>query len=122
MENVNNPNGLKLIQLASDTYVIQHPCLLSQMKTIKIGEVLYIIYSGTVDPVIYTARLLEVWQKGDVLYLKTWNYQKNKMQMYLVKDDSPFLFVSMSFIDCLSELKYETPNNLQNEITDINDK
>jgi len=92
------------------------------MKTIKIGEVLYIIYSGTVDPVIYTARLLDLWQINDVLYLKLWNYKKNKMEMYLVKGDSPFLFVSMSFIDCLSDLKYKTPNNSQNEITDINDK
>jgi hypothetical protein len=110
-ENVNIPSGLKLIQLASDTYVIRHPCLLSPMKTVKIGEDLCIIYSNDDDPRLYTAQLLDLWQKKDVLYLKLWNYKKNKMEMYLVKDDSPFLFlfVSMTFIDCLSDLKSKTP-------------
>ena len=71
--NARNTVGLKLIQLSSDTYAIQHQCLLAPMKTVKIGEELLIIYPDTIDPLIYPAKLLELWQEGDVLYLKLWN-------------------------------------------------
>jgi hypothetical protein len=122
--NENDSIELKVIQLAADKYVVQHPCILAEMKTIKIGEDVCIIYSNNTDPLVYSARILDLWQKGNVLYLKLWNYQKKKMEMYLQdlrKDESLFLFVSMTFIDCLSESKYKTLNNLQNEIIDIND-
>jgi hypothetical protein len=122
---LNTSNGLRLIQLSSDTYAVQHPCLLSPMKTVKIGGDLFIIYSNTVDPVIYSARLLDLWQKGDVLYLKLWNFNKNKMEMYwqnLRKDESLFLFVSMPFINYLGEIKVRKPKNSQRKIKDINAK
>jgi len=105
--NARNTVGLKLIQLASDTYVIQHQCLLAPMKTIKIGEEMLIIYPDTVDPLIYPAKLLELWQEGDVLFLKLWNYHKLKWQIYtqdLTKEDSLFSFVSIPFITKLAEV------------------
>jgi len=105
--NARNTVGLKLIQLASDTYVIQHQCLLAPMKTVKIGEELLIIYPDTVDPLIYPAKLLELWQEGDVLFLKLWNYHKFKWQIYtqdLTKEDSLFSFVSIPFITKLAEV------------------
>lgn len=102
-----NTIGLNVSQLAADTFSVKHPCILSEMKTIKIGEDLCIIYSNETDPIIYPARLLDLWQKGDVFYLKLWNYRKDKMEMYLQnlsKDESLFLFVSMQFITQLSEV------------------
>jgi hypothetical protein len=102
-----NTVGLKLIQLASDTYVIQHQCLLSPMKTVKIGEEMLIIYPDTFDPLIYPARLLELWQHGDVLYLKLWNYNQNKESIYtqdLTTEESLFSFVSVPFISKLAKV------------------
>jgi len=99
--NENDSIGLNVIQLAADTYVVQHPCILTEMKTVRIGEDFCIIYSNNTDPVVYSARILDLWQNGDVLYLKLWNYQKNIVQMYLQdlnNDECLFLFVSMSFI------------------------
>ena len=101
-----NTVGLKLIQLSSDTYVIQHQCLLSPMKTVRIGEDMLIVYPNTVDPVIFYAKLLELWQKGDVLFLKLWNYNHNKEDLYtqdLTTEDSLFSFVSMPFISRLAK-------------------
>jgi len=105
--NARNTVGLKLIQLASDTYVIQHQCLLSPMKTVKIGEPMLIIYPDTIDPLIYPAKLLELWQEGDVLFLKLWNYNKNKWEFYtqdLTTEDCLFSFVSIPFITKLAEV------------------
>ena len=105
--NENDSIGLNIIQLAADTYVVQHPCILAEMKTIKIGEDFCIIYSNNTDPVVYLARILDLWQVGNVLYLKLWNYRKDKMEMYLQdlsKDESLFLFVSMLFINQLSKI------------------
>ena len=108
MERIENDSiGLKVIQLAADTFVIQHPCILSPMKTVSLGEDVCIIYSNNTDPVVYSARILDLWQVGNVLYLKLWNYRKYKMEMYLQdlsKDESLFLFVSMPFIAQLSEI------------------
>jgi len=104
--NARNTVGLKLIQLSSDTYAIQHQCLLSPMKTVKIGEELLIIYPDTVDPLIYPAKLLELWQWGDVLYLKLWNFHKGKWELYaqdLTTEECLFSFVSLQFITKLSE-------------------
>lgn len=105
--NARNTVGLKLIQLASDTYAIQHQCLLAPMKTVKIGEPMLIIYPDTVDPSIYPAKLLELWQEGDVLYLKLWNYKKDKWELHaqdLTTEDCLFSFVSMPFITKLAEV------------------
>jgi len=105
--NARNTVGLKLIQLASDTYAIQHQCLLAPMKTVKIGEPMLIIYPDTVDPSIYPAKLLELWQEGDVLYLKLWNYKKDKWELHaqdLTTEDCLFSFVSMPFITKLAEI------------------
>lgn len=105
--NARNTVGLKLIQLASDTYVIQHQCLLAPMKTVKIGEEMLIIYPDTIDPLIYPARLLELWQEGDVLFLKLWNYHKLKWQIYtqdLTTEDCLFSFISLPFITKLAEV------------------
>lgn len=102
-----NTVGLKLIQIEADTYVIQHQCLLSPMKTVKIGEEMLIIYPDTVDPLIYPVRLLELWQEGDVLFLKLWNYHKLKWQIYtqdLTKEDCLFSFVSVPFITKMAEV------------------
>ena len=71
------------------------------MKTVKIGEDMLIIYPDTIDPLIYFARLLELWQEGDVLFLKLWNYQKGKWELYtqdLTTEDSLFSFVSIPFV------------------------
>ena len=106
-QNENDSIELKVIQLAADTYVVQHPCILTEMKTVRIGEDFCIIYSNNTDPVVYSARILDLWQVGNVLYLKLWNYRKDKMEMYLQdlsKDESQFLFVSMPFITQLSEV------------------
>jgi hypothetical protein len=105
--NARNTVGLKLIQLASDTYAIQHQCLLAPMKTVKIGEELLIIYPDTVDPSIYPAKLLELWQWGDVLYLKLWNYKKDKWELHaqdLTTEDCLFSFVSIPFITKLADV------------------
>lgn len=105
--NARNTVGLKLIQLASDTYVIQHQCLLAPMKTVKIGEEMLIIYPDTIDPLIYPAKLLELWQEGDVLFLKLWNYNKNKWEFYtqdLTTEDCLFSFISLPFITKLAEV------------------
>lgn len=105
--NARNTVGLKLIQLASDTYVIQHQCLLAPMKTVKIGEEMLIIYPDTIDPLIYPAKLLELWQEGDVLFLKLWNYHKLKWQIYtqdLTKEESLFSFISLPFITKMAEV------------------
>jgi len=113
----NDSIELKVIQLAVDKYVVQHPCILTEMKTVRIGEDFCIIYSNNTDPVVYPARLLDLWQVGNVLYLKLWNYRKDKMEMYLQdlsKDESLFLFVSMPFITQLAEImtvKSNTENN-----------
>ena len=105
--NARNTVGLKLIQLASDTYAIQHQCLLAPMKTVKIGEPMLIIYPDTVDPSIYPAKLLELWQEGDVLYLKLWNYKKDKWELHaqdLTTEDCLFSFISLPFITKLAEV------------------
>jgi hypothetical protein len=105
--NARNTVGLKLIQLSSDTYAIQHQCLLSPMKTVKIGEEMLIVYPNTVDPVIFDARLLELWQEGDVLFLKLWNFNHQKEDLYtqdLTTEDCLFSFVSLPFITKLAEL------------------
>jgi len=104
--NAKNTVGLKLIQLSSDTYAIQHQCLLSPMKTVKIGEEMLIIYPDTIDPLIYPAKLLELWQEGDVLFLKFWNYHKFKWQIYtqdLTTENCLFFFVSIPFISKLAK-------------------
>ena len=67
--NARNTVGLKLIQLSSDTYAIQHQCLWSPMKTVKIGEEMLIIYPDTVDPLMYPAKLLELWQVLNPLFV-----------------------------------------------------
>ena len=127
--NENDSIELKVIQLAADSYAIQHPCILSEMKTVRIGEDLCIIYSNNTDPIVYPARLLDLWQEGNVLYLKLWNYQKSRVQMYLQdlsKDESLFLFVSMPFIIQLSEeiagksISESTKINIQETPTNIN--
>ncbi len=100
-----NTVGLKLIQLASDTYVIQHQCLLSPMKTVRIGEEMLILYPDTVDPLIHPAKLLELWQAGDVLYLKLWNYNQNKESIYtqdLSTENCLFSFLTLPFITKLT--------------------
>ena len=105
--NARNTVGLKLIQLSSNTYAIQHQCLLSPMKTVKIGEELLIIYPDTVDPLIYPAKLLELWQEGDVLYLKLWNFHKVKWELYaqdLTTEECLFSFMSLPFISKLAEV------------------
>ena len=105
--NARNTVGLKLIQLASDTYAIQHQCLLAPMKTVKIGEPMLIIYPDTVDPSIYPAKLLELWQEGDVLYLKLWNYKKDKWELHaqdLTTEDCLFSFISLPFLTKLAEV------------------
>ena len=66
-----------------------------------------IIYPDTVDPSIYPAKLLELWQEGDVLYLKLWNYKKDKWELHaqdLTTEDCLFSFVSMPFITKLAEI------------------
>ena len=121
--NARNTVGLKLIQLASDTYVIQHQCLLAPMKTVKIGEEMLIIYPDTIDPLIYPAKLLELWQEGDVLFLKLWNYHKLKWQIYtqdLTKEDSLFSFVSIPFITKLAEVMTCRCNPESNVVTKPN--
>lgn len=125
--NARNTVGLKLIQLASDTYVIQHQCLLAPMKTVKIGEEMLIIYPDTIDPLIYPAKLLELWQEGDVLFLKLWNYHKLKWQIYtqdLTKEDCLFSFVSIPFITKLAEVMTGRCNPESPMVTkpDINSK
>lgn len=123
--NENYSIGLYVIQLAADTYVVQHPCILAEMKTFKIGEDVCIIYSNNTDPVVYTARILDLWQEKNVLYLQLWNHQKNKMEMYLQdlsKEESLFLFVSMPFIDCMGELKDKETKEYPEKIADINTK
>lgn len=105
--NARNTVGLKLIQLSSDTYAIQHQCLLSPMKTVKIGEEMLIIYPDTVDPLIYPARLLELWQEGDVLFLKLWNYNKDKWELHaqdLTTEECLFSFISLPFITKLADV------------------
>jgi hypothetical protein len=105
--NARNTVGLKLIQLASDTYAIQHQCLLAPMKTVKIGEPMLIIYPDTVDPSIYPAKLLELWQEGDVLYLKLWNYKKDKWELHaqdLTTEECLFSFISLPFLTKLAEV------------------
>ncbi len=105
--NARNTVGLKLIQLSSDTYAIQHQCLLAPMKTVKIGEELLIIYPDTIDPLIYPAKLLELWQEGDVLYLKLWNYNKDKWELHaqdLTTEECLFSFISLPFITKLAEV------------------
>ena len=104
---VNDSIGLKAIQLAADTFSVKHPCILSEMKEVKIGEDICIIFPNNTDPLVYPARILDLWQKGDVLYLKLWNYRKDKMEMYLQdlsKDESLFLFVSMPFVSKMSKV------------------
>lgn len=118
--NARNTVGLKLIQLASDTYVIQHQCLLSPMKTVKIGEPMLIIYPDTVDPSIYPAKLLELWQEGDVLYLKLWNYKKDKWELHaqdLTTEDCLFSFISLPFITKLAEVMTCRCNPESNVVT-----
>ena len=105
--NARNTVGLKLIQLSSDTYAVKHQCLLAPMKTVKIGEEMLIIYPDTVDPSIYPAKLLELWQEGDVLYLKLWNYKKDKWELHaqdLTTEDCLFSFISLPFITKLAEV------------------
>jgi len=105
--NARNTVGLKLIQLSSDTYVIQHQCLLSPMKTVKIGEEMLIVYPNTVDPVIFDARLLELWQEGDVLFLKLWNFNHQKEDLYtqdLTTENCLFSFITLPFISKLAEI------------------
>jgi len=105
--NARNTVGLKLIQLSSDTYAVKHQCLLAPMKTVKIGEPMLIIYPDTVDPSIYPAKLLELWQEGDVLYLKLWNYKKDKWELHaqdLTTEDCLFSFISLPFITKLAEV------------------
>jgi hypothetical protein len=66
-----------------------------------------IIYPDTIDPLIYPAKLLEIWQEGDVLYLKLWNYNKDKWEFYaqdLTTEDCLFSFVSIPFITKLAEV------------------
>jgi hypothetical protein len=104
--NAKNTVGLRLIQLSSDTYAVQHQCLLAPMKTVKIGEPMLIIYPDTLDPLIYPARLLELWQEGDVLYLKLWNFHKGKWELYtqdLTTESCLFFFVSIPFITKLAK-------------------
>jgi hypothetical protein len=125
--NARNTVGLKLIQLASDTYVIQHQCLLAPMKTVKIGEPMLIIYPDTVDPSIYPAKLLELWQEGDVLYLKLWNYNKDKWELHaqdLTTEDCLFSFISLPFITKLAEVMTGRCNPESNVVTnpDISEK
>jgi hypothetical protein len=118
MEDVNIHGRSRLIQVASDKYVIQHQCILSPMKTVTLGKDLFIIFSNTNDPVIFPAKVLDLWLKGNVLYLKLWNYQKKKMEMYLQDlsmDESLFLFVFMPFITQLSELMTDKSNPLNNK-------
>jgi hypothetical protein len=77
------------------------------MKTVKIGEEMLIIYPDTVDPSIYPARLLELWQEGDVLYLKLWNYNKDKWELHaqdLTTEECLFSFISLPFITKLAEV------------------
>jgi hypothetical protein len=105
--NARNTVGLKLIQLSSDTYAVKHQCLLAPMKTVKIGEEMLIIYPDTVDPSIYPAKLLELWQEGDVLYLKLWNYNKDKWELHaqdLTTEECLFSFISLPFITKLAEV------------------
>lgn len=132
--NAKNTVGLKLIQLSSDTYAIQHQCLLAPMKTVKIGEPMLIIYPDTLDPLIYPAKLLDLWQDGDVLYLKLWNFHKEKWELYaqdLTTEDCLFSFVSLSFIAKLVDvipdknileshsLKNQNKNNKRHSLTAI---
>jgi len=120
--NENDSIELKVIQLAADTYAIQHPCILAEMKTVRVGEDLCIIYSNNTDPVVYSARILDLWQEGNVLYLKLWNYHKNKMEMYLQdlsKDESLFLFISMPFLIQLSEVMTIKTNPENNQTVPI---
>jgi len=66
-----------------------------------------IIYPDTVDPSIYPAKLLELWQEGDVLYLKLWNYNKDKWELHaqdLTTEDCLFSFISLPFITKLAEV------------------
>jgi hypothetical protein len=77
------------------------------MKTVKIGEELLIIYPDTIDPLIYPAKLLELWQEGDVLYLKLWNYNKDKWELHaqdLTTEECLFSFISLPFITKLAEV------------------
>lgn len=125
--NARNTVGLKLIQLASDTYVIQHQCLLAPMKTVKIGEEMLIIYPDTIDSLIYPAKLLELWQEGDVLFLKLWNYHKLKWQIYtqdLTKEESLFSFISLPFVTKLAEVMTGrcNPESLVVTIPDISEQ
>jgi hypothetical protein len=76
------------------------------MKTVKIGEEILIIYPDTIDPLIYPAKILELWQEGDVLYLKLWNYKKDKWELHaqdLTTEDCLFSFISLPFITRLAE-------------------
>jgi len=121
--NARNTVGLKLIQLASDTYAIQHQCLLAPMKTVKIGEPMLIIYPDTIDPSIYPAKLLELWQWGDVLYLKLWNYKKDKWELHaqdLTTEDCLFSFISLPFITKLAEVMTCRCNPESNVVTKPN--
>jgi len=77
------------------------------MKTVKIGEEILIIYPDTIDPLIYPAKLLELWQEGDVLYLKLWNYKKDKWELHaqdLTTEDCLFSFISLPFITKSAEV------------------
>lgn len=105
--NARNTVGLKLIQLSSSSYAIEHQCVLSELKTLKIGERICVIYSNNADPFVFPARVMELWQEGDVLFLKLWNYRKDKWEIYtqdLTIEDCLFQFVSVPFISKMSEI------------------
>jgi hypothetical protein len=108
-----NRVGMRVIQLDVDTYAIQHPCILAPMNTVRTDEDFCIVYPNQFAPIAYPAKLLNVWQEGDVLYLQVWNYYKDKMEMYLQdlsKDESLFLFVSMPFISQLLDIMINKRN------------
>lgn len=108
-----NTVGLKVIQMDADTYAIQHPCILADMNTVRIDEDILVVYPNKFDPVIYPAKLMDVRQEGDILYLQVLNYFKGEKQFYLQdlsSDLSLFLFVPMTFVSQLLDIMINKRN------------
>lgn len=101
------------MQISADTFIIKHPCLIAPEKNIRIGEDLFIVFSSLTDPLVYPARLIELYEERNLLYLILWNYRTSTIQKYFLdlrKSDCLFMFISMSFIYKLSKIMTDKSN------------
>ena len=92
--------------LPPNAYIIEHPFILSDSEILQQLHYYLVVHSGNLDQVIKAVILIEAWREKNIVWLKVYDIQYNRVILYsqdLESEICDFLITSMLFHrECLS--------------------